>query len=295
MAKRESKGQVVKTFKHFVPGTQLEFVDTQVKVYFQATTGKFTIWFPEHIGETISALPISRDERSQYSRDLLFFPHRGHKDNYSREFETTGHVTGLVMDRVVEGYKAVLEQFVVLMKNQQREKVILFSHAANLRWISNDDVTFSIGTAVTCADISFVEAPTLHLTYRVLWRVKDALYWLEDEGTVHERLRLHSSRESSRDKNAKIIAWTQEREDFLAHLKHSLEQLILRVREFSKDLEGNITAALEGRGAMAALAPPPKAIVTVEALDHDEVIDAARYETTEQEQPPVRVRERTRS
>lgn len=249
MAKRESKGQQVKTFKHWAPlpdGNSEEIVG---KVYFQASEGMFLVWLPENVA-TLSAklLGIDPGERSG--------------TNYHQYRD--GVIRALTLDRVLDLYATALSNYKNTIRNLIGEKVLVVKFEANLRWRDNVDYVFGSGggTAVTRSDLHFCGSPAIHLSYEVLWKVGENLFvrdWHEpykDKEGYHT-MRSHGSfREGDRYEKRKLIMWTEEREAFIKGVRDNIERLGYAMHDFFKDFENNITHQIATGGKALAIAPP---------------------------------------
>lgn len=236
MTKRESKGQQVKTFKHFVMLPSLESEVIIGKVYFQADSGRFAIYLPEHVAAVAASIPHNEyDGRS----GLIFNRDQG------------GYLTHKVIDTVIDGYKGYLTRYEDLLRTQKRRKVIAVTFRQNIRWIKGfHDVRNSTdfaGYGARRGDISFCGAPAIHLTYAVRYEVGGKLYQVvnHDDGSEHMT---YAAQEG------KIIDWTPDRENFFANTVGNIERLIMAMIEFMDDIEGNIDRAIANNDSQLQIA-----------------------------------------
>lgn len=226
--KRDSKGQRVRTFKHFVPQPDLSTIETQVAVYFKADTSYFSIYDGAHMRDACKG----EVQKSYDLRELAFFDDR---------------VSSQLFDRVVEGFKALCTAYTRLLREAKKDRVIRFTFKRNLDWAEGRKAA---------NDISFCEAPALHLDYEVLWRVAGKLYEQNEPGDPLQ-YRGSAADETARrgDGRSAVIEWTDEREAFFRNMRTALEALIQRVEAFGADLAANVDIAIAGN-APALLAPP---------------------------------------
>lgn len=237
MPKRDSKGQQVKSFKHFIPLPNSKLEEAVVKVYFQAAEGQFVIFLPEHIAAVASGLPSLENV---------------YEANGAQRYR--GEIRGAAIDPVIAAYKHTLASYKKWTMTLQREKVIGINFKHNIRWIKGfHDVRNSrnfAGYASRSGEISFVGNPAIHLKYEILWRVDGKLYRLHNEGREDEYMDYYSGGEASH-----VIPWTAEREAFFANTVGNIERLIMAMIEFFDDIEGNVAKAIAGKGPLAL---PPK-------------------------------------
>lgn len=231
MAKKESRGQKVKTFKHWIPQPDLSREETQVAVYFKADEGTFYIYHGAHVFEAC------QDEA-------------GNMYHFDKVHMRPTSISGKVMDQVVKAFEAVCNKYEKLLREQGKIRVIRFSFARNRRYV--EDSPFK-----PASDISFCGSPALHFDYELLWRVGDKLYRqdapdfpLQFAGSVARDRGLHGEDET-------CVDWTPEREAFFEQMRNGLITLINRIEDFQSDLAGNIDLAIAS-GGMFLLAAPVK-------------------------------------
>ena len=217
--KRGSKGQKVKTFKHWIPNSDLTKTETQVSVYFKADNGMFSIYDGAHM------FPAAQD--------LV-------KGKIGGWHIHTDHIYSDTMDSVIECFKYICQCYEQAMKNAAKKKVIRFTFKRNTSWD---------GEHQAADDISFCGKPAVHFEHEVLYQVGDQLYEQDKEGsTLHYRGKPHEGRQRSGD--AITIDWTPEREAFFENMKQSLITLIHRVDDFQKNLLVNVDNAIAGGGPL---------------------------------------------
>lgn len=239
---RDSKGQQVKTFKHFVPLANLKYEETTGKVYFKADDGCFYVYLPDHITAVARALP---DADGWYET-------KGARRHGSAVFAPT-------MDAAMKSYDCTLKAYRKLIENQQREKVIKVEFKHNIRWIKEFHQPRNIQHAISAYQqqlrdgISFCGSPAIHLRYEVLYRVGNDLYRVDFEGTESESLHHHQSN-SANDSN--VIPWTPEAEAFFANTVANIERLIMAMIEFFDDTPANLALAIANGGTLKLPAPP---------------------------------------
>lgn len=220
MSKRESKGQRVKSFKHWIPQPDLSKKETQVVVYFKANEGAFYIYDGAHLIEAC------RDET----------------DRWYETRHVTAHGAALrskLMDNLIEGFEALCKRYEQLLREQGKKRCIRFSFARNRPYVEDSEHK-------PRSDISFCGHPAIHFDYELLWRVGDTLYRQDDPedalqfaGHVARSSGLHGETET-------CVDWTPEREAFFSQMRSSLITLINRIDDFQSDLEKNVTLALQG-------------------------------------------------
>lgn len=235
---KESKGQQVKTFKHYVPMPDLGYEETIGKVYFQADSGLFSIYLPEHIMMVVNALG----------------------DIGTGAKLSGGAIAAATLKGAMDNYDALLKRYRALLETEQRTKVLRVNFKANIRHIKGfHDVRnsreFHGYNGGTKSGINFIGAPAVHLEYEVLYQVGDNLFHVERGNQA-----MHAKGSVGRS-DGNIIPWTQEREDFFAGVTGNIERLIMAMTEFMDDLEGNLTKAIAAGGQLPMLAAPKPASV----------------------------------
>jgi hypothetical protein len=215
--KRESKGQRVKTFKAFIPNSDLTRTETQVVVYFKADNGLFYIFDGAHMFNS------ARDRAKKYS-------------DVGRVSIHADMITDNTLDGIVRGFEAICTAYEHAMREAQKKKVIRFTFKRNTSWD---------GERPAASDISFCGTPAVHFTFEVLYQVGDQLYYKHaDDANLQYRGKVNEAR--FRDGDAVTIDWTEEREAFFMNMQASLVSLIHRVDDFQKDLLTNIDKAIAG-------------------------------------------------
>lgn len=216
--KRESKGQRVKTFKAYIPQSDLTKIETQVVVYFKADNGLFYIFDGAHMFRPSS----DAAQKSFDSRELSIHENM---------------ITSKTLGRIVQGFEDICTIYDNMMRDAAKKKVIRFSFKANAPWYKDGEAAMK--------DISFCDTPALHIQYEVLYRVGDNLYapfGEEGAGNLQYRGRYDEARGRSGD--ATTIDWTEEREAFFANMQSSLIEMIRRVNDFNKNLLVNVDNAI---------------------------------------------------
>lgn len=216
--KRESKGQRVKTFKAYIPNSDLTKTETQVVVYFQAANGLFTIYDGAHMFDA--------------ARERV---HKTKADERELRIHAT-FITANTLNAVVEGFNYICHAYEAEMKEASKKKVIRFTFKRNVK-----------GTVdhLPVDDISFCGTPAIHITYEVLYQVGEQLYYKssEDAGaSLQYRGKANEAR--GRNGDAITVDWTPEREAFFANMQAALETLIHRVDDFQKNLLDNVDNAI---------------------------------------------------
>lgn len=261
MVKRESRGQKVKAFTVHEPQEDMSYQPNVVQVYFK--DDEFVAYLPEHMVKVVENLPLFKDgyqTQSQYLRVRL---------SYDGQC-----IYAKIVDHLVEGYKQIQLQYFQHLTDLAARKVIRIGFQANLPFDrgyfdrGGKQVSPSGGgSAVVRNDISFAGYPTVHLSYRVLWRAGDTLYQRFEPVHEGDRPRMQyidnpflrvSNRTTREAIEATLLEWTQEKEDFLADTVRKLTELGMRMHEFFHNPEANIQYSLASGGGQLAIAPPAK-------------------------------------
>jgi hypothetical protein len=213
--KRESKGQRVKTFKAWIPNSDLTKTETQVVVYFKADNGLFYIFDGAHMFNSAR----DRAKKTVDARGVSIH------DNM---------LTDNTLDGVVGGFNAICTAYEHEMREAQKKKVIRFTFKRNTAWD---------GEHQPANDISFCGTPAVHFTFEILYQVGDQLYYKSgDDANLQYRGKVNEAR--FRDGDAVTIDWTEEREAFFVNMQASLVALIRRVDDFQKNLLVNVDNAI---------------------------------------------------
>lgn len=260
MAKRESKGQQVKTFKYYEAQEDGTFEEKTAKVYFNATEGDFTIYLPEHMHKVVEVLPM--------------FAHNEFIGGGGKARLNSGgqSIWSKVIDTVIEAFKSINTQYFQHLTELTAVKVIRVTVQANVPYsrerAEKGQFVFHGSSSVGANDISFCGFPAVHLTYSILWRSGDKLYRKVEHDAWGDRpaysiLRydsdpfLHIREAKARAKvEASIIPWTAEREEFLCNTVNKIIELGWMLKDFVGDFEKNIDYALASGTGQLALAPP---------------------------------------
>jgi hypothetical protein len=230
---KSSKGQRVKTFKAYIPQSDLTKKETQVVVYFRADNGLFYIFDGAHMFDP------SRDAaRTSYdARELSIHANM---------------ITSKTLDRIVRGFGDICAIYDNMTRDAAKKKVIRFAFAANAPWYREGEAALS--------DIHFCGSPALHLTYEVLYQVGDHLYTKsnvfgdeKEDATLQYRGKATGAR--FRDGEAVTIDWTEEREAFFENMRGSLIELIRRVSDFNRNLLVNVDHAIAANSLLMLPAP----------------------------------------
>lgn len=229
--KRESKGQRVKTFKAWIPNSDLTKVETQVVVYFNASNGEFSIHQGSHMFATAREHMTSRLTRD---RELRIHDHM---------------ITAYVLETIVQGFADICHAYTNAMREALKKKVIRFTFKRNAPWYQDG--------IPAASDISFCGTPAIHFTYEVLHRIGDALYEKRDDES-NLQYRGSATEARFREGDAITIDWTEEREAFFENMQSSLLALIHRVDDFQKNLLVNVDKAIAASGPL--LLPKPESI-----------------------------------
>jgi hypothetical protein len=230
---KSSKGQRVKTFKSYIPQSDLTKKETQVAVYFKADNGHFYIFDGAHMFQ-----PSADAARKSYdSRELGI-----HEDM----------ITSKTLERIVRGFDDICHIYDNMMRDAAKKKVIRFSFKANAPWYREGEAALS--------DINFCGSPALHLTYEVLYQVGDNLYTKSDvfddeKEDAKLQYRGKATEARFRDGEAVTIDWTEEREAFFENMRGSLIELIHRVNDFNKNLLVNVDNAIAANSLLMLPAP----------------------------------------
>lgn len=240
---RSGRGQQVKTFKHHEPQPDLGYKEVIGKVYFDAASGEFSIYTPEHIRLVEQALTEARDQDQSGAR------------------MHGGRVIALTMDDVLKHYETVRRRYMALMQSEQKTRVIRFTYASNLDWIDGHHEKYRNGLPGKIRGdrdgISFCGSPALHMTYEVLWEAGGKLYREFTRAKFSDEADEPETRlEYVSPGRGMIIPWTPEREAFFARMTGTLETLIMRLDEFSSQLTENVDWAIEQADRALALPPP---------------------------------------
>lgn len=134
-------------------------------------------------------------------------------------------------DAVIDAFKTACERYRTLLKAEQRKKVIVLT----LRYNEPGERTFQSFSSPTSFGTG-VQGPAVNLDYEVFWDINGALYRGGDDPNSLQRHGVAGGR--------RVIAWTQEREDFFAGMKAALQGLIKRLIDFDAALAGDVDAAL---------------------------------------------------
>lgn len=237
MAKRESKGQQVKTFKHYVPGPDLKGVETIGKVYFRADDGLFYIYVPEHI--------------------TSYMPTVDHYTGKSSYNGRAGYVTSPVMDEAMRTYQGVLDEYKRRRQDEARVKMIRVEFAANHPGRSQY-------TQEKLEGISFCGRPAIFLKHEVVWKVNDGLYHISDremaraekEGTIPHMTWVCAvpGKEHYQQRTQKtfIMDWTEEREAFFVKMHGDMKWLIEAcMAMLFGDTQANVDKLIAGGGFLS--------------------------------------------
>ena len=213
--KRESKGQRIKTFKYFIPNSDLTKTETQVVVYFKADNGLFYIFDGAHM----FASARERARKTMAGRDLIIH------DNM---------ITASTLDTIKQGFEDICNSYIHEMREALKKKVIRFTFKRNTKWD---------GEHQPADDISFCGAPAIHFAYEVLYQVGEQLY---DKTEFAGNLQYRGNAKEARFRNGDAITvdWTEEREAFFVNMQASLVTLIHRVDDFQKNLLVNVDNAI---------------------------------------------------
>jgi hypothetical protein len=221
MSKRESRGQQVKTFGHYVPQPDQSTEKETIKVYFKADEGRFYIYPPAHI------LPVARAKAEQSSA--------AHGVNFRDDF-----INSPLMDKVVHAFETMCSIYQNILKEEGKIRVIRFAVQRNLRADLNHHAK---------SEISFCGSPALYFNYELLWLSGGELFRQDDPELPLQHVRSHH------DGDAKVIPWTQEREDFFASMTVAMITLINRIDDFKANLESNVDKAIATRSSLFLPAP----------------------------------------
>jgi hypothetical protein len=258
MAKRETKGQQVKTFTTHEPQEDMGHVPVSVKVYFK--DDQFWAYLPEHMRQVVENLPLFREGRHTKSSFMQI-----------RLSNSGDSISGKIVDHVVDGYKQVLLQYFQHLTDLTARKVIKVTFAANLPYSHERHAAGKQhaparggGHWVTASDISFVGSPAVHLNYEILWRAGDVLYRKVGGHLMEPRMQyvenpfLHVKSPEARQKiENRLLEWTAEKEEFLRQTVERLTTLGYLMLDFFGDTEANLQYALTNGGQLAL--PPSTA------------------------------------
>lgn len=234
---KESKGKVVKTFKHYIPVNATEKAETIVKVYFEAKNGWFVIYLPDQ-------LKVNLGDRHLAEGDLYNPPRQAAEGFEGRE----GFVRSLQMDRAISLFEQVCREFERIQKLENREKIIVVTFNANHPQKGGFD-----GGGPGYGKISFIGRPALHLSYRVFWKVGVATYTDDGNGGMTHHGTVPKSDGVG---GTYVLEWTPEREAFFAQAVNGIAGLIDRIADFlSGDTALKVDALVSGG---VAFLPAPK-------------------------------------
>lgn len=220
MSKRESKGQRIKTFKAWIPNSDLTKTETQVVVYFKADNGLFYIFDGAHMFAPV--------------RESLGKSYDGRRGTAIHDTMLTNNT----LNEVVATFEYICDQYLAQMREAQKTKCIRFTFKRNRSWIKGRD-----DHRQTPSDISFCGTPAITFSYEVLFRVGDLLYYKNGEnGALQYRGKANEAR--GRDGDATTIEWTAEREAFFENMQASLITLICRIEDFHENLTVNVDKAI---------------------------------------------------
>lgn len=250
MAKRESKGQQVKTFKHYEPQPHGNPIEVIGKVYLR-NGDTFVIYMPEHIADMTEALPIYAAQSASQVR--------------YRIYSTKREITSPVADEVMTAYARLLREYTEATNLANATKVIIVTFNKNLPYRDDRPHIFTSSSGTLAGgfggDISFSQPPAISLQMDILWRNGDKLFRRHEPHYKDEQPRLVSAGSipvvDRYNKSRAMLDWTQEREDFLRGTINKITELGFLLTDFFGDLETNITYALTQGGGNLAL-PPPK-------------------------------------
>ncbi|GAM00744.1 hypothetical protein [Sphingomonas parapaucimobilis] len=245
MGKRESKGQQVKSFKHYVPGPDLIGIETIGKVYFKADDGLFYIYVPEHVTSYMPTI-------------------EGYLEG--RYNGRAGYVSAPKMDDTIRGYEGVLAAYKRRRENEARVKMIRVEFAAN----HPERGTYTQGRL---EGISFTGRPAIFLRHEVVWRVNDGLYHISDremaraekEGAIPNMhwVAAMPGTEHYRQSTQKtfVMDWTEEREAFFVKMHGDMEWLIEAcMAMLFGDTQANVDKLIAGGGFIALGSPQAPAL-----------------------------------
>ena len=254
---RESKGQQVKTFKHWEPGSDAKTVAVIKKVYFKADTGNFSIELPDWI----TAVAPGFDDVKRHNEHM-------NDGTWADVRRTPGVIYSKTQDGCIALYKSVCASFIRFMRLEGAVKRIEVTFKKNVPYRPDRAHSFNGGSVAVGGgfgtDISFCGSPALHMNYRVVWEMNGRLFLKEEHTykgettfTMRDIGGVDDPRSNGKPSRERvIIPWTQEREDFLAGIVAKITDLAWLLSDFLGDAEANITHALTAGGGLLAIAPP---------------------------------------
>lgn len=232
---RESKGTKVRTFTVYVPQMDLTKSKEVWPIYLDSD-GQFVVYVADHIAEIVGTWS---DQPQGWRKP---------------------RVTSSELERVKWATETVLRRAENVLIEGAKEKVILVTFKANRL----GEGKYEHRDRFKPSAISFADSPTVHLTYRVLWKSGAGLFRQDRPDSPLTYITSATSgtnRLPDRLPETLQIPWTQEREDFFERTVQALGALIDRVAVFlgSEDLAGALDVAIAGGGEIPALpAPQPK-------------------------------------
>lgn len=230
-AKREGRGQKVKTFTEFEPLEDLEMEKKTIAVHFSADAGEFAIYLPDYVVETL---------------DGNFKPRSGVLRAHQQ-----GGVFSTTMEGVIETYKSAIFDFLTIRRTAARKRVIVFS----LKYNSGGHN----GSRNDSGGISFCGTPALHVDYRTFWLVGGKLFTDHGKGRMsHYGQSLEDREHRGDNKGEHQIDWTEAREEFFRAMKASLEGLTEKLIAFTVALAADPDRAIASFAKATNLLPAPK-------------------------------------
>lgn len=231
-----SKGKRVKQFRTLIPQLDQSATHEVMHVYFKADEGLFYLYVPEHIAKVVNSI-----EPNYNSTGAVYANQHG-------------SVRAPMLENCINAFEQVLSEFRTIMKEENKKKVIRITFKYNIDRMPDGSFRgYNPGN-----DIGFTGRPALHIMHEVLWQSGNRLFEqnrpqdaLRDVGPATNRFSRLPHNEGRY-----LIDWTQEREDFFAHMKSSLEKLIHLMITFTQELEQDPDRAIAVMQFGATLLPP---------------------------------------
>ena len=235
---------LVSTTTIYMPQSDGTHEEAKRKIYVGAD-GFFYTELPEHIASVIRdiGLPTGNGSRTITVRKGMF------KNTPSKAAVVSDSKSSLESD-----FERVLRAYVKWQQDAVAEKYLVVTFQSNVDYVKGfHDVPGKsrhnhTGTG-SQNQISFIGAPTLHVSYVVLWKIGDEYFTKDGSGGYRRR-------SGQRGDGLHYIPYTEEREKFLEGVNSGLTNLICRITEFFEDFEGNVDTAIENNTGLLTLPAP---------------------------------------
>lgn len=233
------KGKIVAHHRVFIPhptekGLYEPPEGTKLPIRLDVSAGLFHAVVPKFIADAIDDLNVAED-----------FPLR-------QTYTETPVVTSSDLNTLKGHLKTLLREFEEWRDANQARKVLAVFFACNSLKPEFGSVHQTVLRGEKFRDVSFVAAPTLHLSYQVAWQIGSNLFDRRN-GAFYSL--------NTRQSPDFFLDWTSEREETLSNAVQSLERLIGMIANFVAEGRKNPDAAvalLAKNGPALLPAPHPR-------------------------------------